>query len=83
MALRLGALHDALLEAGVSPEKAVKAAEEAATYESRLAGIESRLNAPTWMAGANVTLTLALLAGSFAMWSKLGDLGVQIAALRH
>ncbi len=43
MALELGALRDALLDAGASPDKAAKAAEEVATYENRLAGIENRL----------------------------------------
>jgi hypothetical protein len=36
MALQLGALRDALIDAGASPEKAAKAAEELAAYENRL-----------------------------------------------
>lgn len=51
MALQLGALRDALLDAGASPDKANKAAEEAASYESRLASIESRLTLLAWMVG--------------------------------
>ncbi|MFL5285210.1 MAG: hypothetical protein ACJ8AW_30605 [Rhodopila sp.] len=43
MALQLGALRDALLDAHVSPEKAAAAAEEVASYENRLTGIENRL----------------------------------------
>jgi hypothetical protein len=42
MTLRLGALHDALLDPG-NVEKAQKAAEEVAGYENRLASIEARL----------------------------------------
>jgi hypothetical protein len=37
MALQLGALRDALIDAGAKPEKADKAAEELAGYENRLA----------------------------------------------
>jgi phage shock protein A len=43
MALQLGALRDALLDAGAKPELANKASEEAASYESRLASIETKL----------------------------------------
>ena len=49
MALQLGALRDALIEAGASSEKADRAAEELASYENRLAGIETRLAVITWM----------------------------------
>jgi hypothetical protein len=61
MALQLGALREALLEAGASPEKATKAAEEAASYQNRLAGIEGRLSTLTWMVGTNPALTVAVL----------------------
>lgn len=43
MALQLGALRDALLDAGAKPEKADKAAEELAGYDNRLSSIETRL----------------------------------------
>ena len=45
MALQLGALRDALIEAGASPERAREAAEEAAGYEDRLRAIDSRMGA--------------------------------------
>lgn len=61
MALQLGALRDALLEAGASPDAARKASEEAASYETRLAGIEGRLTTLTWMVGTNVALTATVL----------------------
>ena len=61
MTLQLGALRDALLEAGATPEKAAKAAEEAAAYENRLAKIETDLTVLKWMVGTNVVLTLGIL----------------------
>ena len=61
MALQLGALREALLDAGASPEKADKAAEELASYENRLAGIETKLAVLVWMVGFNLAMTLAVL----------------------
>ena len=73
MALQLGALRDALIEAGASPEKAANAAEEVASYENRLAGIENKLTALdgrvgllSWMVGFNIGPTLAILWRVFA-----------------
>lgn len=43
MALQLGALLDALEEAGASREKATKAAEELAAYETRFASIDLKI----------------------------------------
>lgn len=60
MTLRLGALHDALLDPG-NAEKAQRAAEEVAGYENRLAAIESRLTLLTWMVGTNIALTVFVL----------------------
>lgn len=51
MALMLGALHDALIAAGVPADKAQKAAEEVAGYESQLAEIKSDLRVVKWMLG--------------------------------
>jgi hypothetical protein len=59
--LQLGALRDALLEAGATPEKAAKAAEEAAAYENRVAKIETDLTVLKWMVGTNLALTLGVL----------------------
>ena len=61
MALQLGALREALLDAGASPEKANKAAEELAAYETRLAGIETKLAVLVWMVGFNLAMTGAVL----------------------
>jgi phage shock protein A len=62
MALQLGALREALISGGATPELANKAAEEVATYESRLASTDARLTLLTWMVGANIALTVAVLA---------------------
>jgi hypothetical protein len=50
MTLQLGALRDALIEAGASPEKASAAAEELAGYENRLASMDSRPDENGWPA---------------------------------
>ena len=79
MALQLGALREALEDAGARPDKASAAAEELAGYESRFSGSESRLSGIearltgldarvlmlTWAVGMNVALTLAVLAKLF------------------
>jgi len=66
MALQLGALRDALIDAWAKPEKADKAAEELAGCENRLASIDPRLSVLTWIAGTNLVLTLGVL------WRLLG-----------
>lgn len=65
MALQLGALRDALIDAGAKAEKADKAAEEIAGYESRLATIDTKLTVLTWMVATNSALTLAVFAKLF------------------
>lgn len=50
-------------------------------YDNRLAAIDTRLAVLTWMAGANLTLTLLLAGTVFAVWSKLGEISGQVAAL--
>lgn len=73
MALQLGALREALIEGGTSPEKAAAAAEEVASYENRLAGVETKLvaldgkvNLLTWMVGFNLAMTATVLWHVFA-----------------
>lgn len=78
MALQLGALRNALLEAGASEDKADRAAEEVASYETRLASIESRLSVLTWMAGANITLVLLILGSQLTLWAKLSELATRL-----
>jgi hypothetical protein len=67
MALQLGALRAALIEAGASAEKAELAAEELASYENRfdrienkLIALEGRMNLIVWMVGFNLALTVAI-----------------------
>jgi hypothetical protein len=71
MTLRLGALHDALLDPG-NPEKALRAAEELAGYENRLANIKTRLILLMWMVATTVTLQIMTLAG--LIWPALEGL---------
>jgi hypothetical protein len=61
MALQLGALREALIEAGASADKANQAAEEVASYEGRLAKLESKLDLLTWMVGFNLVMTVGVL----------------------
>jgi hypothetical protein len=61
MALQLGALRAAHLDAGASADKADKAAEELAGYESRPGSIDSRLSLLTWMVGTNLAVTVTIL----------------------
>jgi hypothetical protein len=61
MALQLGALRDALISAGAPTDKADKAAEELAGYETRLASIDGRRSLLTWMVGFNLILTVGVL----------------------
>jgi len=83
MAMQAGALRSALIAAGAGEEMAEKAAEEAAGFESRLAGIETRVCVLTWMVGANVGLTLLALSAVVTISAKLGDISGQLARLTH
>lgn len=59
MALRLGALHDALLNPG-NADLARQAAEEVAGYESQIAGIRSDLKLLKWMVGLVIGLLVPI-----------------------
>jgi hypothetical protein len=68
MALQLGALRDALIQAGASPDAAGAAAEEVATYETRLLDMHNDLNTVKrdvavlkWMVGFNIATAVATL----------------------
>lgn len=65
MALQLGALRDALLEAGASPEAARKASEELAGYEREFAEIKSNLRALKWSQAATFAGVVAILVKLF------------------
>ena len=71
MALMFGSLYEALIAGNVPPDKAQRAAEEAAAYLNRIAGVENRLarveadvQVVKCIAGTNVALTLAVLVRS-------------------
>jgi hypothetical protein len=79
MAIQLGALREALIEAGASPEKAAKASEEIASYESLLTKLDGRVNLLTWMVGG--VYAVLVIMGAPALWlllrvaAKVGALG--------
>lgn len=79
MALQLGALRDALLDAGASADKADKAAEE--LYEKRLAGIEGKLTMLIWALGANVAATITVVGMIVSMNGKLGEISGQLTQI--
>lgn len=93
MALQLGAIRDALLDAGASPDKADKAAEELAAYETRFTSIENelsrivgKLSLLTWAVGINVAATVAIFSILYSLSSRLGEINgqlTQIAQLLH
>lgn len=68
MALQLGTLRDALVEAGVSEANAKAASEEVAGYENRL----TRL---TTMIQAMIAIGMLLLASQGAIWLQIGTQG--------
>jgi len=65
MAIRLGTLHDALLDAGAKPDLAKNAAEEVANYERQLADVRGDLSLLKWMVGFNLALTVAIVVRLF------------------
>jgi hypothetical protein len=70
MALMLSKTYDALLDAGASPEKAREAAEEIASFENRLAAIETDINAIKEAMATKVWVlaqTFVLLGGTAAL----------------
>ncbi len=81
MALQLGALRDALIDAGAKPEKADRAAEELASYDNQLASIRGDLKLVQWMSGAAIGISLLTLGSIFALWSKVGEISGQLAQI--
>jgi phage shock protein A len=61
MAILMGDLRAALVNAGATEELANKAATEVATYEARLASVDSRLSLLTWMVGATLAMSMTIL----------------------
>jgi hypothetical protein len=72
VALMLGSLREALIAAGAPEDKAVKAAEEVAGYENRLASVdvrmerlEGRVSLLQWMVAFNIALSVVILGRVF------------------
>lgn len=65
MALQLGALRDALIEAGASGEKAGAAAEEIAAYERDMADLRSDVRLIKWSQGIIIAGIVAILVKVF------------------
>lgn len=61
MAILMGDLRAGMVNPGATEQLVSRAATEVATYEARLAGLESRVDPLTWMVGANLPLTTAVL----------------------
>lgn len=68
MALMVGSLYDALKSAGVDDDRARKAAEDVASYDSQIGQfdrkvtiLDGRVNLLQWMVGTNIALTIAVL----------------------
>ena len=73
MALMVGSLYDALKSAGVDDDKARKAAEEVAGYDSQIGQLDrkvtvldGRVNLLQWMVGTNIAVSLTILWRVFA-----------------
>ena len=78
MTTMIAEVYDALIEAGASQDKARKAAEAIAGYESRFTEIEKRLERMegkitllSWMVGVAITLSIGNLFLSFQILSRL------------
>ena len=71
MALMSSELYDALLEAGASEEKARKAAETIANYDSQFSEIRSELKVHRWMFGVLTTIGIGNVFLSFQILGRL------------
>jgi len=71
MSLRLGALEDALVNAGAERELARKAAEEVAGFERQLADVRTDLAVIKWMVGFLLALAIGQLWLSMSILSRV------------
>ena len=77
MALQLGALRAALLDAGAKPETADRAAEELAG----LSHVDERLKHMDWKINAIMAVVIVMLSSQFLLWSKVGEISGQLTAI--
>lgn len=73
MALMMASLYDALKAANVDDDKARKAAEEVAGYESQLADLRSSIKLQTWMLTFSIALGVANLFATFSVVRAIGS----------
>ncbi len=88
MALQLGALRNALLEAGASSDKAEAAAEELVSYDGRFTSTDLKVvrlagsvQLVQWMAATSLVLIMLVLGSVVALWIKFSELEGQFAAV--
>ena len=67
MATMISEVYDAFVSAGAPEDKARKAAEAIANYETRFARIESDLAVLKWMTGTTLAGVVALLIKTFVV----------------
>jgi hypothetical protein len=61
MGTMIAEVYDAFKAAGVDDEKARRAADAVASYETRFHDVTSKLNLLPWMVGTNIVPTLGVL----------------------
>ena len=66
MSTMISEVYDALLEAGASPEKARRAAEALANYETRFSKVDADLLLLKWMTGFILAGVSGLILQAFA-----------------
>lgn len=65
MATMVVEIYDAFVDAGASDDKARAAAKAMADYDTRFGKVDADLAVLKWMAGANIALSLAIIARTF------------------
>jgi len=78
MTVMITELYDALKDAGATEEKARKAAEILADYDSRLAAIDAKLSVALWAGGI---LFAVVLTSQALIWTAQGRIDGQLAAM--
>jgi len=71
MTTMIAEVYDALKEAGASEDKARKAAETIANYDTQFSDIRSELKVHRWMFGVLTTIGIGNLFLSFQILSRL------------
>ena len=77
MALQLGALRAALLDAGATAETADRAAEELAG----LSDVDTRLKHMDWKINAIMAVVVLMLGSQLLLWTKVGEISGQLAQI--